>query len=187
MKNIVLSTVFIILSVLNIKAQEVEKIKVFSNELSQTREFTIYKPLGYEEYENQYYDVFYVFDAQVSAMPRYVSGLSEILQGDSHRGAIVVGISATYIENPMYARNHDFLPEDQDVTGKGSFGNQNNFLAYVKNEVIPYVEDNYRIRRHRTAIGHSLGGSFVMHTLLNDPTLFDNYIALNFGECRREK
>ncbi|WKK67036.1 alpha/beta hydrolase-fold protein [Lutimonas zeaxanthinifaciens] len=164
---------------MTMSSQEVEKIKVFSKELSQTREISIYKPLGYEEYVNRYYDVFYVFDAQASALPKYVSAISEILQGDSHKGAIVVGISATYIKNPEYARNHDFLPEDFDVTGKGSYGNQNQFFAYVKNEVIPYVEDNYRIRRHRTAIGHSLGGSFVIHTLLNNPTLFDNYVAVS--------
>ncbi|MCA0931287.1 esterase [Lutimonas saemankumensis] len=164
---------------MTMSSQEVEKIKVFSKELSQTREISIYIPMHYESEINQYYDVFYVFDAQASAFTNYVSALSEILQGDNHKGAIVVGIASTYIENPAYARNHDFLPEDFDVTGKGSFGNQNNFLAYVKNEVIPYVEDNYRIRRHRTAIGHSLGGSFVIHTLLNDPTLFDNYVAVS--------
>lgn len=177
MKNILI--IAICLLSIKMTSQEVEKIKVFSKELSQTREITIYKPLGYEEFLSRYYDVFYVFDAQVSAMPRYVSGLSEILQGDGHKGAIVVGISSTYIENPEYARNHDFLPEDFDITGKGSYGNQNNFLAYVKNEVIPYVEDNYRARRHRTAIGHSLGGSFVIHSLLNTPRLFDNYIAVS--------
>ncbi|WP_445385763.1 alpha/beta hydrolase-fold protein [Robiginitalea sp. IMCC44478] len=164
-----------------------EKIEVFSKALSQNREITIYKPLGYEEYVNRYYDVFYVFDAQVSAFPKYVSAMSEILQGDSHKGAIVVGISATYLENPIYARNHDFLPEDYDVTGKGSYGNQKNFLAYIKNEVIPYVEDNFRIRRHRTAVGHSLGGSFVMHCLINDPTLFDNYIAVSPNLSNKEE
>ena len=177
MKNIFI--IAICLLSLKMASQEVDKIKVFSKELSQTREITIYKPLGYEHFTNKYYDVFYVFDAQAAALPRYVSGLTEILQGDSHNGALIVGISSTYIENPTYARNHDFLPEDLDVTGEGSYGNQTNFLAYIKNEVIPYVEDNYRIRRHKTAVGHSLGGSFVIHSLLTEPTLFDNYIAIS--------
>lgn len=177
MKNLLI--IALCLLSISMTSQEVEKIKVFSKELSQTREIFIYKPLGYEEYLNRYYDVFYVFDAQASALPKYVSALLEILQGDSHKGALVVGISATYIENPVYARNHDFLPEDFDITGQGSYGNQNNFLAFIKDEVIPYVEDNYRTRRHRTAVGHSLGGSFVIHSLVNDPTLFDNYIAIS--------
>jgi predicted alpha/beta superfamily hydrolase len=170
-----------------LSSQEVEKIKVFSKELSQTREITIYKPMGYEEFLNRYYDVFYVFDAQASALPKYVSALSEILQGDNHKGALVVGISATYIENPVYARNHDFLPEDFDVTGKGSYGNQNNFLAYVKDEVIPYVEDNYRTRRHRTAVGHSLGGSFVIHSLVNDPSLAKSLEDFDFNQLKGSK
>lgn len=172
---------------LTMTSQEVERIKVFSKELSQTREITIYKPMGYKEYLSRYYDVFYVFDAQASALPKYVSAMSEILQGDSHKGALVVGISATYIENPIYARNHDFLPEDYDITGKGSYGNQNQFFAYVKNEVIPYVENNYRTRRHRTAVGHSLGGSFVIHSLVNDPALFDNYIAVSPNLAYKEE
>ena len=34
---------------MTMSSQEVEKIKVFSKELSQTREITIYKPLGYDD------------------------------------------------------------------------------------------------------------------------------------------
>ena len=80
----------------------------------------------------------------------------------------------------MYARNHDLLPSDTKRNmGPKSGGNAEAFLAYVKNEVVPYIESNYRTLPHRTAVGHSLSASFVIYTLLNEPELFDNYIAIS--------
>ena len=46
-------------------------------------------------------------------------------------------------------------------------GNAEVFLAYVKNEVVPFIESNYRTLPERTAIGHSLGASFLIYTMVN--------------------
>jgi predicted alpha/beta superfamily hydrolase len=54
-----------------------------------------------------------------------------------------------------------------------------NFLKFIGEEVLPYIETNYRTSQHRTIAGHSLGGTFVLTSLINQPELFDSYIAIS--------
>src|SRR5688572_24259335 len=51
------------------------------------------------------------------------------------------------------------------------------FQRFFANELIPWVDSMYRTVPERIIMGHSLGGSFVTHTMLNRPELFDVYIA----------
>lgn len=52
------------------------------------------------------------------------------------------------------------------------------FLSYVKKEVVPYIESNYRTLNHRTAVGY-LSASFIVYAMLNETNLIDNYIAIS--------
>jgi predicted alpha/beta superfamily hydrolase len=54
-----------------------------------------------------------------------------------------------------------------------------NFLKFIEEELIPYVESQYRVTNYKTFIGHSYGGLFTIYTLLNRPNLFSNYIAID--------
>jgi len=159
-------------------AQESRTVTIESSELGQTREIVIHEPLGYGQEDFAYYDVLYVFDAQMPALMNYASAVANL--SDGLRGFIVVGILATMLEEEMYYRNHDLLPSDTEWNlGPRSGGNAEAFLRYVKNEVIPYVESNYRVLPQKTAIGHSLSASFLIYAMLQDPDLFDNYIAVS--------
>jgi uncharacterized protein len=51
------------------------------------------------------------------------------------------------------------------------------FLAFIADEVIPYVEKTYRTRPYRLLVGHSLGGLFAIYTLSTRPRLFNGYIV----------
>jgi predicted alpha/beta superfamily hydrolase len=160
-------------------AQKVEDVIIESKELDQTRELFIYTPMSYEASEYSYYNVIYVFDAHDRALFDYVSSVAHLLK-EGHRGFVVVGIKATFIMEKMYGRNHDLLPSDTKRNlGPKSGGNAEAFLAYIKNEVVPYVESNYRTLPYRTAVGHSLSASFITYSLLNETELFDNYIAIS--------
>lgn len=157
----------------------VEEVLFESKELGQTRQVLVYTPNHYTYSPFSYYNVIYVFDAQDLALFDAANGIANLMT-DGSQDFIVVGIKATYIEEQMYARNHDLLPSDTKVNlGPKSGGNAEAFLAYIKNEVVPYIESNYRTLPHRTAVGHSLGGSFLVYSLLHEPDLFDNYIAIS--------
>jgi predicted alpha/beta superfamily hydrolase len=68
---------------------------------------------------------------------------------------------------PNTNRNRDLTP------GPGAA----KFQRFFADELIPWVERTYRAAPDRVILGHSLGGSFVVHTLLNRPDLFDTYVA----------
>lgn len=61
------------------------------------------------------------------------------------------------------------------------------FLGFLKEELIPFVESNYRIDRNsRLLAGYSFGGLFAMYVLFHEPGLFDKYFigspSLSYGE-----
>ena len=164
---------------LNEALSRVEEVIFESTELGQTRQVLVYTPNHYAYSPFSYYNVIYVLDGQDSELFYAANGIAHLLTNGSQK-FIVVGIKATYIEEQMYTRNHDLLPSDTQVNlGPKSGGNAEAFLAYIKNEVVPYIESNYRTLTHRTAVGHSLGGSFLVYSLLHQPDLFDNYIAIS--------
>jgi uncharacterized protein len=52
------------------------------------------------------------------------------------------------------------------------------FVRFFREELIPFVEKNYRTsKKDRTLFGHSLGGHFTLYTILNATDMFENYIA----------
>jgi predicted alpha/beta superfamily hydrolase len=159
-------------------AQKFDDITIDSKELKQKREIVVYTPMNYHD---QYtcYHVIYVFDAQDRPLYDYVNSIAHLIK-ENHEGFIVVGIKAIYDPVNFYARNHDLLPSTTSRNmGPKSKGNAENFLKYVKNEVIPYVENNYRTLKHKTAVGHSLGASFLLYAMMNESSLFDNIIAVS--------
>lgn len=161
----------------------VKTVTIESKELNQSREIMIYTPMGYEEFKHNFYNVIYVFDAQNREFFDFVSSYTN-LSKDKGQGTLVVGIKATLItetdENGnmklIHGRNQDFVPSDSKLWG--GMGKAEKFLAYVKNEVVPYVESNYRTLPGRTGVGHSLGASFMVYALTEAPEVFNNYIAV---------
>ena len=53
------------------------------------------------------------------------------------------------------------------------------FLAFLKTELIPYVEAHYPANGVRSIHGHSYGGLFLFYVLMNDPSLFGGYLVLD--------
>ncbi len=45
--------------------------------------------------------------------------------------------------------------------------------------MIPYIENKYPVTNYRTLIGHSYGGLFTISTLIHQPELFANYLAID--------
>ncbi len=58
-------------------------------------------------------------------------------------------------------------------------GEADNFLKFIETELIPFIENKYPVTGYRTLIGHSYGGLFTIYTLIHQPELFDNYLAID--------
>lgn len=90
---------------------------------------------------------------------------------------IIVGI--TYFgENLNYdqLRAMDYTPEAvKQLPGSGDAAK---FLAFLKKDVIPFVEKNYHADpSKRVLMGSSLGGLFTLYAMFTQPDLFYGYVA----------
>jgi predicted alpha/beta superfamily hydrolase len=57
-------------------------------------------------------------------------------------------------------------------------GGADQFLAFMKQELFPFIESNYKADgKNRTLMGCSAGGLFTVYTLLTQPELFTGYAA----------
>ncbi len=133
--------------------------------LGEERPIFISTPQGYEN-SDQSYPVLYLLDGGAHFL--HTTGIIQFLSRNGKLPQmIVVGI-------PNTNRNRDFSPtevKDMQYSGGG-----NNFIKFMKDELIPFVEDKYRTHPYRIIFGHSLTGMFEIHLLAKQPKLFNAYI-----------
>ena len=168
--------------------ESVKELSMKSEYFNHERQVLIYTPAGYQQYDQTYYDVIYVFDAQDRTMFDLVHCLLNIAcksDPDGGRGMsfIIVGICSPTLWDINYSRNNDYLPMplhgNKGLFQEGyNYGNSPNLKKFVKNELMAYVNQNYRTSGHTLGIGHSLSASFVH--------LFDDYIAISPNCCYDE-
>lgn len=183
-KNI-LSTIFITFWISVTFGQNiarVENVKIQSKSLNQEREILIYTPVDYDRRVNEYFNVIYVFDSQNREFFDYTSSIISFLT-NKNKTFIVVGITSPYNEKLDYGRNNDLLPvletkNSIDRIGK-NYGNADNFFDFVSTEIIPYVDSHYRTLNNKIVVGHSFSATFVLNSFLNNPNLFNSYIAIS--------
>ena len=74
-------------------------------------------------------------------------------------------------------RSHDYTaPTDE----REYWGGAADFQAFLSDELLPFIEANYRSARdQRIIFGHSLGGQFVLYSAQTQPGLFRGHIASN--------
>jgi predicted alpha/beta superfamily hydrolase len=146
----------------------VKKDSIQSEVLKQNRKISVFLPEGYDVIDAKF-PVLYVLDAD--GRDQHTVPTARFLSlNNKMPKAIVVGIF-------NIDRNHDFLPDSSQAATTG--GGADNFLQFFKTELMPHINKNFKTESFNVLIGHSYGGVFVMHTLLNDPDLFDAYIAID--------
>ena len=163
-------TVLFLIS-LTVSAQDgysIKKDSLQSEVLKQNRKLSIFLPDGYDTKDARF-PVIYVLDAD--GRDQHVVPTARFLfVNNKMPKAIIVGVF-------NIDRNHDFLPDSSQAALTG--GGADNFLKFFKTELIPYINKNFKTEQFNVLIGHSYGGVFVMHALLNDPDLFDAYIEID--------
>ena len=163
------------------------KYSIESAVLGETREYWIRLPDTYEleSASHAEYPLLIVLDGQAqfefaSSMLNYMSrGRS-----DSRRvpEMVVVGVASTN-------RERDFTPDKIVTRRKNDTGGADQFLAFLESELLPLLQEKYRLSSFDILMGHSLGGLFAVHTYLKPETEFDAFIAIDpsFGTWDDEK
>jgi predicted alpha/beta superfamily hydrolase len=141
---------------------------IHSKILNQRRLIQVFTPSGYQPGSNEKYDVLYVLDGG-----NWNTGLIErtqrFIEGEGFMPPTLI-VSVMGID-----RNQELTPthlDDWKYSGGGK-----DFLAFIKNELIPHIDRNYPSNGENTLWGHSLSGMFAVYALLSEPTLFRSVIA----------
>ena len=129
---------------------------------------TVVLPMSYNLDDGRDYPVIYVTDGDFYAIPLAMSAGQIGMDGDIPE-VIVVGFDFGVSEiEEWYGLRWDNMVRDGRDT----------YLQFLIEDLIPYVESQYRIKPDaRTLVGHSSGGKFALHAMLNAPGTFENVIA----------
>ncbi|WP_010521268.1 alpha/beta hydrolase [Aquimarina agarivorans] len=151
-----------------ISAQTVTK-NIKSLHLDTSREVKIRLPKSYKKDPNKEYllivtlDGDYLFDPMVGNV-KYFSYWEDMPE------AIVVGIkqSKTRKEDCRYDSN-TYLPEYEG----------RKFYDFVATELVPFMENNYRLAKFKIIAGHDYTGNFINYFMKTDKSAFQAYINLS--------
>jgi len=93
---------------------------------------------------------------------------------------IVVAISNTDRQRDL-TPTHSIQWSDGTVDSAAlkTSGGGEKFIQFMEKELIPHMESTYRTNPYRMFVGHSLGGLTVLNTLINHPSLFNSYVAID--------
>jgi uncharacterized protein len=133
-------------------------------------------PEGYDENDDLEYPVLYGLDGQWDF--KLWDSIYGGLEYDGYvPRMILVGITYSG-EDADYdtLRAMDYTPfSEPSVFGSGGAPE---FLDFFKEELIPFIEENYKANpEQRILAGSSFGGTFTLFALFSDPSLFRAYIA----------
>lgn len=149
--------------------------RIESRVLGETRTVDIALPTRYAAQTDRRYPVLVVLDGEshfaiATAVTRFYSSVGQLPD------MIVVGVRNT-------DRTRDLSPAPvagfQPPPGLGdTFGGADKFLTFLADELLPYLDREYRTVRMRTLVGHSIGGVFALHALIQRPELFTGYLVM---------
>ena len=146
--------------------------KIYSKKLNSERLITIQLPRDYnmDEKQDQRYPLFIVFDGDylfeiVSGNVDYMSFWGDI------PNAIIVGINQidSRYNDTSVVDNINFTPISSTA----------NFFEFVSQELIPYLNKNYRTANFRIAVGHERTGNFINFFLLKKTPIMNGYIIVS--------
>jgi uncharacterized protein len=137
-------------------------------------------PAGYS-HSDKSYPVLYVLDGDksfgmVKEITDWLAWTNEI------KNIIIVGISYGKGTGVWWEkRTRDFTPfRDTVYYYYPNAGGANHFLSFIKNELFPLVNQNYRtIQDSNTIVGLSFGALLSTYAFFSQPDMFKNYIIIS--------
>jgi predicted alpha/beta superfamily hydrolase len=151
-----------------------ERVTVTSKILSTDRELQVLVPENYDVNSQTSYPVIYLLDGDYN-----FHGISGMLDSLASKGQLIPEVILVGIADKGTSQYRNFMTPSDLTPGKPSRGQAAKFLSFIKKEVQPFIDKNYRAANHSTLIGQSMGGLFVLNALIEEPELFSNYIAVS--------
>jgi len=171
-------TIFIILLIVtpnpaNAKIRGESKVdSLYSKILDERRELLVHLPNNYQQNSGLNYPVLYLLDGQRNL--NHAAGTLDLLsQSNMAQEMIIVAITNTH-------RTRDLTPTyDESYNEWGLSGGADKFLDFIEQELILYINKNYRTNNFKILSGHSLGGLLSIYALQSRPNLFQAHFAFS--------
>lgn len=165
----------------NLELPRIQVVPIKDTKADRQYELYIKLPEEYSEKNDINYPVIYFTDAMwhielLSAATEYIIE-DVILVGISWQKDIHEDLKQEYGAHASRFSDYSFWKKSNPKHPKLKFGQANNHLAFIRNDVFKYIENNYRTNpNNRSYFGYSLGGLFGAYILLAEPDTYKNYI-----------
>ncbi|MCP4883972.1 MAG: hypothetical protein GY908_09275 [Flavobacteriales bacterium] len=145
--------------------------KFNSFNLNEERILKIYVPESFQEDDQNTYPVTVIFDGEF-LFDVYVANTKLFASRDKAPEQIVVGI----FQNQNEERYSDCdYSEDTGLPNQES----SKFYGFVRDELLPYIDDNYPTSLFKTIMGNTLTANFTNYFFLESTPVFNAYININ--------
>ena len=168
MKNQLPLFILLLFSITTFSQQTITK-KYESEELQDIRTIKIHLPKGYERDSITNYPLTIVLDGD-HLFDLYVGNANLFSYTDKAPKQIVVGIAMaeTRLKDAAINKVNSALTSDSK-----------NFIRFIKEEMLPYIEGNYKTSPFVSIVGSGITSNLITHFLKDDMPLFNAYICLN--------
>ena len=167
MKSFLLGLIFVFS--FNLLQSQVVYKHYDSYKLGETRELKIQLPRGYDENDKKSYPLFVVLDGDY--MFEAIAGNVDYFSyWEDMPDAIVVGVNQEEMryDDSMYSGQNS-LPIE---TGAA-------FFEFIGVELIPYIENTYKVGNFKVAVGHGETANFINYYLLKPQPVFQGYMVIS--------
>lgn len=140
------------------------------------RDVLVYLPMGYTTQPERHFDVLYVLDGGAIG-PVAVGTARYLALGGKIPPLLIVAVASK--DSPDRFRNFTSVADRALGARHPTAGGADRFLRFLEAELVPTIEQRYRVTQRRYLAGHSLGGLFALHTYASRPALFRGYLAFS--------
>ena len=142
----------------------------YSQVFSDNRRYMVSLPERYH-INKHHYPSLYIVDADfqfqhVSAIVKNLARMGKLPP------MIVIGIATQGDDDYL---NSTTWPDPED----DAFGGADNFQAYLKQELLPLIDSQYRTNEKKVLSGYSLGGLFTLYSMIQKETPFNAFLAMS--------
>jgi predicted alpha/beta superfamily hydrolase len=161
-----------------------DNVKITSKVLNEDRKLYIYVPPADSTNPGKRYPVLYLMDGEshfsmIAELCRYLSRWDVNVMPEM----IVVGIPNTNRTRDL-TPTHSIIdyygkPDTSSTSWLKPSGGNDKFLQFIGEELMPYVDLHYKTQPFKIFAGHSFGGITAIDCLLNNPDMFNAFVAVS--------
>jgi predicted alpha/beta superfamily hydrolase len=152
-----------------------ETFRLSSAALGEQRVINVYLPPDYATSRTRF-PVLFALDGGMQEDFPHIAGVVDVsIRNEVIRPLVIVGIENTERRRDLVSATS--VDEERKIAPHA--GGTDRFRRFLREELRPEIATRYRVSDESAVVGESFAGLFVLETLLQDPELFDAYIAID--------